>query len=209
MAFAIPTVVAKLRAAFNPNGVPIESDDPDEKRKTFSIKTDRVIAIAEVNTTQQASLYSVEVSCKNGFSTNPDLDILVFSNPNAAKDYVESLKFEWDPELRLSPEECYHSEHSDAYVITARKVPELPDDYITGPIGITANRYSEEPLPFIINLADEYINRSYLTIVAVFNEPSAVVEEHSLSIDDVVAEEKPADVQLEDEICIRTYIAFS
>lgn len=179
MAFAIPTVTAKLKGISTGNSI------------------SSAVAVAQVNTTQQALLYGVEVTCKNGFRTgqtvnDPSLDIIVFTNPQAAKQYVEELGATWDDDLRLSSEENFNDSYPQTYILTAQRA-KCPEDYVTGPIGISGSNYAEEPIPFVVNLENEYVNRSYLTIVAVFNDVTAITSNN----------------ELDEDVCIRAHIIYS
>lgn len=134
-------------------------------------------AVAQPNTTQFALLYSVEVSCQNGFSADPEADIFVFSNPKAAEAFVKTLKsdFSWDSPLRTIEDTAYNSNQPGRYLITAQRAA-FPANYIAKtPIGIPGCAWAKNPQPFTTNTsANPYSGASYLTIVIVFRSPDAV-----------------------------------
>lgn len=139
------------------------------------------IAIAQPDTTQRASLYGVEVSCQNGIASDPAMDVYVFNNPRAAVAKIEKLTGQtMTAEMKVGNVPNYDETMPGRYLITAQraeyKETHLPD----APLGIRGCEYQHDPLPFVTDTEiDPYprVRSGFLTIVVVFNDPSAIQDE--------------------------------
>lgn len=142
------------------------------------------LAVAQPTTTQRASLYGVEVSCQSGFSADPELDIYVFNNPLAAKDFIESYGqtlAEDQGSLKLGAYAYYDETTPGRYVITAQRAefPAVP--LKLAPLGIPGCAYMHDPNPFYTDTEkDVYprVDSGFLTIVAVFNAAANLPDDY-------------------------------
>lgn len=133
--------------------------------------------IVQPDTTQFTALYGVEVSVKNGFETDPDIDIYVFNNPNAAIAFVrdrvdtglddakvDNLRIRYDKNFVLN------NVTPCQYLITAEKAHWREGCLRDTPAGIPGCTYEHDPKPFKTRISPfGFDNIPFLTIVAVFN----------------------------------------
>ena len=143
------------------------------------------LAVAQPNTTQRASLYGVEVSCQNGFSADPQLDIYVFNNPLAAKAFIESLGASLSEEqesFRLGTFLDWDETTPGRYIVTAQRAAFPENRCALEPLSIPGCSYSGDPNPFVTDTEGNKYPRAdsgYLTIVAVFNTPANITDDYA------------------------------
>lgn len=134
-------------------------------------------AVVQPDTTQFTSLYGVEVSVKNGFTSAPDIDIYVFNNPNAAiefiRDKVDSGLTEEEAALRgirYDSKFQLNGVSPCQYLITAEKAHWHDGCLPETPAGIPGCTYEHDPKPFKTHIsAFGFDSTPFLTVVAVFN----------------------------------------
>ena len=169
-----PEVVDDQQVNDDPNSEETEEESTEESSIKF--------AIAHIGTTRSALLYGVEVSCQNGFEANPEADFYVFSNPKAAKMFVHELNadFDWEGhgyQIGGAPMDSTIPGH---YIVTYGRAT-YDTNFKKMPLGITGCRYSDHPKPFATNTEIGFgKNRTYLTVVVVFNQGTQVTDEHAV-----------------------------
>lgn len=191
MPFNITSTVTALYQA-----TPSESEDQQESASSS------LFGIAQIKTTQYATLYGIEVSCQNGFSDDPLADIYVFNNPGAAKAFVESIAaeapaaseeeseaseettddyFDWDSSMLQEGSADYDSTIPGMYIVTYGR-PTFNTAFKNVPVlGISGCSYCDHPKPFFTNTEKGFAKRqAYLTVVVVFNNADNITDKSIL-----------------------------
>ena len=191
MPFNITSTVTALYQANST--APSNSGDTESQESGSSA----LFGIAQIKTTQYATLYGIEVSCQNGFTSDPSANIYVFNNPAAAKAFVETIAveapvsseetesseettanyFDWDSSTLQDGSAEYDETIPGMYLVTyGHPVFDTHFDKVQV-LGISGCAYCDHPKPFFTNTERGFAKRqAYLTVVVVFNEADNITD---------------------------------
>lgn len=151
--------------------------------------------VATIGCSSQGSLYTIEVTSPIDYSTDPGVQIYVFSNPKAAQYFIEENideDFVWpEMEKRLKYAPDYNTLMPEAHIVCAGKAKYDSSSWIyPAPVGInSASTDAEHGHAYITETAEDGFTgpmaQGYLTVVVLFPTGSTLFADYEDDSKDV------------------------